>query len=131
MSDRTPLSRTHDVHRPRPVRLGAMRRWGIGGSALALVATLVGACSSSSTSPKTLSITPAAPTVGYGSLVQLTLQGSGGPVTWSSSDTTIASVIRGRVWGNGVGTATITASQGGRSATTDVTVSSVSLTPTM
>lgn len=46
------------------------------------------------------------------------------PVTWSSSDTTIAAVdTTGRVAARALGTATITASAGGKSGTTAITVS--------
>ena len=108
-----------------------MLRRALASAGLAALAAQIGACGGGSTSPTTLSVTPAAPAVGYGELVQLTLQGSTGRVDWSTSDPTIAIVTRGRVWGMGVGTATITATQGGRSATTDVTVNSVPTTPTM
>ncbi len=47
-------------------------------------------------------------------------------VTWSSSDSSVATVSDGTVTAIGMGTATITASAGGKSATCDVTVTAAS-----
>ena len=131
MSERTFLFRAPRAHHLAGSRKGAIGRRAVTVAGLALLLMHVGGCSNSSTSPGTLTVTPATPTVSYGELVQLTLEGSNGVVDWASSDTTIAIVSRGRVWGMGVGTATITASQGGRSATTDVNVTGVPTVPTM
>jgi uncharacterized protein YjdB len=58
-----------------------------------------------------LTVTPKSATVKVGSTVALTADApSGASVSWSSSDSTKASVSNGTVTGAGVGTATITAS---------------------
>ena len=83
-----------------------------------------------------LRLAPAAATVPKGASLQLTAtatlsDGSAQDATqsaaYTSSDATLASVSAGRVQGVGVGTATITASLGGQSASTAVTVEAAAL----
>jgi uncharacterized protein YjdB len=78
----------------------------------------------------TVEILPASPTIAVGGSIQLGgwVKGPGGiPVTdrvfyWSSSDTAVATVKAGKVWGRGPGSAVITATAGSKSGTTTVTV---------
>jgi uncharacterized protein YjdB len=80
----------------------------------------------------TVEIKPASPTIAVGSSIQLGgwVTGPGGiPIAgrvfhWSSSDTSVATVSAGKVWGRGQGLAVITATAGSRSGTTTVTVES-------
>src|SRR5271169_1428232 len=103
----------------------------------ALVATLlVSACSSVHLIG--VAVTPASPTIAKGTMVQLaatatfsdnTTQDVSTASSWTSSDTTIATVsASGLVTGVAPGTVTVTAAYSGVSGTDTVTVTAASLT---
>jgi uncharacterized protein YjdB len=78
---------------------------------------------------QSLSVTPASTKIGFGGTVKLAVSvapstaAAGNPVAWTSSDPKVATVAAdGTVSGVGEGTATITATAGGKSAACDVTV---------
>lgn len=79
----------------------------------------------SATANPTLSLNKSTATIAVGEKVQLTaaVNPVGTTVTWSSSDSTKASVSNGEVTGVAAGTATITATAGSTTATCAVTVS--------
>ena len=71
----------------------------------------------------TISITPATASVEAGKTVTLTVSRDGNdPLTWSTSDASVATVANGVVTGVKEGTATITATANGKSATSTITV---------
>ncbi|HEX5438685.1 MAG TPA: Ig-like domain-containing protein [Gemmatimonadaceae bacterium] len=89
---------------------------------LALSAALLAACGGDSTAPSALTLTPTSRTILVGGAVQLRADGAAGPIRWTSSDSSIASVAAGLVHGVAGGTATITAIAGTRHADAQVTV---------
>ncbi len=110
-------------------------------TALGFLALALAACSSSSTAPPTnnntvatITLTPPGLTLTVGQVqnVSATLLSSTGtvltgfPVTWQSSNISIASVLAGAVTAVSAGTATITATAGGKSQPLTVTVTAAS-----
>lgn len=86
--------------------------------------------SSSSTQTVSLTLSKSSLTLSTGESETITATATGGTgsVTWSSSNTSIATVNNGTILGVSGGTATITASYSGETATCSVTVTAASLT---
>lgn len=92
----------------------------------AATALAVGACNSNNPAGLPLGVAPSGPSVQVGQTVQLMAINATGPVLWSSSDSGTAIVLHGLVTGVGPGTAKITATVGGDTASSIVSVSPAS-----
>lgn len=108
--------------RPRLCSLGwGLRRFGV----LSVGALILGACSDGGSAPAPVEMTinvPAA-TVELGGNVQLSVRNARGEVSWSSSNTSVATVVStGFVTAVGAGSSVITAQTSAQTASTTVTV---------
>lgn len=92
-------------------------------AAVLLLSTIAG-CKSSDVTGTNFTVAPATYSLLVGGSVQLTATGAPGQVTWSSSNSSVATVVpqTGFVTGVGRGTATISAVVGSHIATADITV---------
>jgi Big-like domain-containing protein len=88
-------------------------------------AVALAACSSdkNSTNPSPMTVTPDTVTVFVGDSAQVVANNAPGFITWSSSDSTIASVVHGTIYGLAPGQVTINAAVGNSGANATVTVS--------
>jgi len=97
-----------------------------------IVALLAAGCSRNAAAPSvTLTIFPPAPTVEAGGNIQLRADPARGPLQWTSSDTTIATVVRGLAQGIAPGNATIVATDGVDSGSTAIVVTPANPIPSL
>jgi hypothetical protein len=93
---------------------------------------MVVGCARSAAAPQiTLTMFPPGPTVQVGGNVQMRADPSRGPLQWTSSDSTVASVQRGLVQGISVGSASIIATDGIDSGNTAITVTPANPVPSL
>lgn len=94
--------------------------------AAAVGAIAIAACDSTSSPAPLLGVAPSNPSVQVGQTVQLFAVNATGFVAWSSSDSQTAIVLQGLVTGVGAGTARVTATVGGDTASAIVSVAPAS-----
>lgn len=110
---------------PRSLRTLASVLW------LSLPATALG-CARNAAAPDTvLTIFPPQPTVQVGATIQLRADPARGPLVWSSSAATVATVQHGLVQGLGAGAATISVTDGVDTGSTSITVTAGSVVPSL
>ncbi len=107
---------------------GVARTW----AALAFFGVCVVACARDAGAPGTaLVLFPPQPVVQVGGNIQLRADPAGGPLTWTSSDTTVAQVARGLAQGVSAGTAMISATDGVDTGSEAITVTPANTVPSL